>query len=197
MKEQDIYSFEMVRTASYAYHFFSAHTLVYLYDGRLHLRNQCGESLSVGRGDCAFIGRDSYSYLYAEPVADASCRMAFFSLSRQFLCEFYQTLDTMQRNIPRKHLSALHLLPCKPEMESFFHSLAPYIQDGQELSEEVLRVKMVEIVCCLLDMDKRYIPTLFDFAGTCKMGLLDLLRKETDTGIVWKNFDAGLFSKYN
>lgn len=197
MKEQDTYSFEVVRTASYAYHFFPVHTLVYLYGGRLQLRNQCGESLSVGRGDCAFIGRDSYSYLYAEPVSDASCRMTFFSLSRQFLCEFYQTLDTMQRNIPGEPLSALHLLPCKPETESFFHSLAPYMQNGQEPSEEVLRVKMVEIVCSLLDMDKRYIPTLFDFAGTCRMGLLDLLRKETDTGIVWKNFDTGLFSKYN
>lgn len=97
MKEQDTYSFEVVRTASYAYHFFPVHTLVYLYGGRLHLRNQCGESLSVERGDCAFIGRDSYSYLYAEPVSDASCRMTFFSLSRQFLCEFYQTLDAMQR----------------------------------------------------------------------------------------------------
>lgn len=161
------------------------------------MRNQCGESLSVERGNCAFIGRDSYSYLYAEPVSDASCRMTFFSLSRQFLCEFYQTLDAMQRNIPGEPLSVLHLLPRKPETESFFHSLAPYMQNGQEPSEEVLRVKMVEIVCSLLDMDNRYIPTLFDFAGTCKMGLLDLLRKETDTGIVWKNFDTGLFNKYN
>lgn len=196
MKGQDFYSFEVVRTASYACHFFPAHTLLYLYEGRLHLRNQCGESLNVERGDCAFIGRGSYSCLFAEPI-DTSCRMAFFSLTRQFLCEFYQTLDAALRDEGKDPFPALHLLPRQPVTESFFLSLFPYMQDGQEPSEEVLRVKMVEIVCSLLDMDNRYIPTLFDFAGTCKIGLLDLLKKETDAGIEWKNFDSVLYSKYN
>lgn len=92
-KVRNIYFFGSICTDSYARHFFSAHSLLYLYSGQLHLRNQCGEALTVGWGECAFIGRDSYSYLYTEPDADEPCRMAFFSLTRQFLCEFYQTLD--------------------------------------------------------------------------------------------------------
>lgn len=94
---QNIYFFGTVCTDSYARHIFSAHSLVYLYSGQLHLQNQCGEALTVGRGECAFIGRDSYSHLYAEPDADEPCRMTFFSLTRQFLCEFYQTLDPARR----------------------------------------------------------------------------------------------------
>ena len=60
-EEQDIYSFWSIHAASHAYHLFPRYTLVYLYSGQLHLRNQCGEALSIVRGDCAFIGRDSYS----------------------------------------------------------------------------------------------------------------------------------------
>ena len=29
------------------------------------MRNQCGETLNIERGDSAFIGRDSYSHIYA------------------------------------------------------------------------------------------------------------------------------------
>lgn len=194
---QNIYFFGTVCTDSYARHFFSAHSLVYLYSGQLHLRNQCGEALTVGRGECAFIGRDSYSHLYAEPAVDEPCRMAFFSLTRQFLCEFYQTLDPARRKIPAKPLSALHLLPHKPEIESFFHSLLPYIRSGRELSDEVLRLKMIELSCTLLDTDKRYVPTLFDFSGTCGMNLLDLLRKEEEAEIRWRKMPDELYSKMN
>ena len=65
--EQHIYFFESIDTVSQACHLFSNHTLVYLYSGRLYLRNQCGETLDIERGDSAFIGRDSYSHIYAEP----------------------------------------------------------------------------------------------------------------------------------
>ena len=65
--EQHIYFFESIDTESQACHLFSNHTLVYLYSGRLYLRNQCGETLDIERGDSAFIGRDSYSHIYAEP----------------------------------------------------------------------------------------------------------------------------------
>ena len=63
----------------------------------MNLRNQCGEELGIKREDCAFIGRDSYSSLYAEPDESGRCRVAFFSLTRRFLCEFYQTLDEAVR----------------------------------------------------------------------------------------------------
>ena len=80
--EQHIYFFESIDTVSQACHLFSNHTLVYLYSGRLYLRNQCGETLNIERGDSAFIGRDSYSHIYAEPELHEPCRVLFFSLPR-------------------------------------------------------------------------------------------------------------------
>ena len=91
--EQHIYFFESIDTVSQACHLFSNHTLVYLYSGRLYLRNQCGETLNIERGDSAFIGRDSYSHIYAEPELHEPCRVLFFSLPREFLCKFYHTLS--------------------------------------------------------------------------------------------------------
>lgn len=183
--EQDIYLFEETCRISHAYHLFSNHTLVYLYSGRLHLRNQCGERLSIERGDSAFIGRDSYSHLYAEPEPKVPCRMLFFSLSRQFLCEFYQTLDISVRKSLTKEFSALHRLKPSPEIESLFQSWVPYIQEKPAFSEAVLSLKMIEAVYALLNADERYIPTLFDFAGKCPMNMFNLLKEPGAKEIQW------------
>ena len=83
--EQNIYFHDTIDVVSHAYHLFQNHTLVYLYSGRLHLRNQCGETLSMVGGESAFIGKDSYSHLYAEPERDTHCSVLFFSLPRDFL----------------------------------------------------------------------------------------------------------------
>lgn len=82
--EQHIYFFESIDTVSQACHLFSNHTLVYLYSGRLYLRNQCGETLNIERGDSAFIGRNSYLHIYAEPELHEPCRVLFFSFPREF-----------------------------------------------------------------------------------------------------------------
>lgn len=76
--EQTVYSFNSVGTISHAYHLFPNHTLVYLYGGRLFMRNQCGETLTIEQDGSAFIGRDSYTYLYAEPEQHEPCRVLFF-----------------------------------------------------------------------------------------------------------------------
>ena len=196
-KVQNIYFFGSVCTDSYARHFFSAHTLVYLYGGQLHLRNQCGEALSIVRGDCAFIGRDSYSHLYAEPEVDAPCRMLYFSFPRHFLCEFYQTLDSSFRKHTMEVLPALHLLSACPGIESFFQSLVPYLHRKQLLPEALLQLKTIEVAYTLINMDKRYAANLFDFAGKCGMDVFDLLKPRVERDIVWKEFPFEPDNKLN
>ena len=132
--EQHIYFFESIDTVSQACHLFSNHTLVYLYSGRLYLRNQCGE-----------------------------------------------TLD----------------LPPTSETESLFRSWIPYMREGREISETVLRLKMTETVYALLNTDKRYIPTLFDFAGKCRMDMFDLLNKPMTKEIKWQELQFEPDSKLN
>ncbi|WP_410521630.1 hypothetical protein [Butyricimonas sp. RTP31003st1_G1_RTP31003_210430] len=94
--------------------------MVYLYSGQLYLRNQCCETLNIERGDSAFIGRNSYSYIYAEPELHEPCRVLFFSLPREFLCEFYQTLSLSDRKSSPTGHTALHSLPSTTKTESLF-----------------------------------------------------------------------------
>lgn len=195
--EQNIYFFETIDTISYAYHIFQNHTLVYLYSGRLYLRNQCGETLSIERGDSAFIGKDSCSHLYAEPEGKIPCRVLFFSLPRDFLCEYYQTLPASDRKLSVAELSALHRLESTPDTKSLFQSWIPYIQEKRELSEEVLRLKMAETVHTLLNTTKKYIPVLFDFAGRCRMNMFDLLKSPVEKEIKWQEFKYEPDNKLN
>lgn len=74
-------------------------------------------------------------------------------------------------------------------------SLLPYVRSGREPSEEVLRLKMIEIACTLLDTDKRYVPTLFDLNGTCRLKLLDLLKKSRICGSFGESCRMSLTTK--
>lgn len=195
--EQHIYFSMSIDAVSHAYHLFSCHTLAYLYSGKLHLRNQCGETLSMEQGDCAFIGRDSYSHLCAEPESGKPCRVLFFSLPRDFLCEYYQTLPESDHKLSVEELSALHRLDQTANIKSVFQSWIPYIQSGQELPDKVLRLKMMEAVYALLNTDERYIPTLFDFAGKCQMDMFDLLQEPVEKEIKWQEFVFEPYSKLN
>lgn len=195
--EQHIYFSMSIDAVSHAYHLFSCHTLAYLYSGKLHLRNQCGETLSMEHGDCAFIGRDSYSHLFAEPELGKPCRVLFFYLPRNFLCEYYQTLPESDRNLSVDELSALHRLEQRANIKSIFQSWIPYIQSGQELPDKVMRLKMMEAVYALLNTDGRYIPTLFDFTGKCQMDMFDLLQEPVEKEIKWQEFVFEPYSKLN
>lgn len=161
------------------------------------MRNQCGETLNIERGDSAFIGRDSYSHIYAEPELHEPCRVLFFSLPREFLCEFYHTLSLSDCKSSTMELSALHRLSSTSETESLFRSWIPYMREGQEIPETVLRLKMTEAVYALLNTDKRYIPTLFDFAGKCRMDMFDLLNKPMTKEIKWRELQSEPDSKLN
>lgn len=195
--QQHIYFPMSIEAVSHAYHLFSCHTLAYLYSGRLYLRNQCGEALRMEQGDCAFIGRDSYSYLYAEPEQGKPCRGLFFTLQRAFLCEFYQTLPASVRETSSTELPALHLLESTAETRSLFQSWFPYIQGNQDIPDKMLRLKMVEAVYALLNTDERYITTLFDFVGKCRMDMFDLLQKPIEKEIRWQEFNFEPYSKLN
>lgn len=148
------------------------------------------------QGNCAFIGWDSYSHLYAEPESGKPCRVLFFSLPREFLCEFYQTLPS-SRKLSVSEFSALHLLESTAETRGLFQSWFPYIQGNQEIPDKMLRLKMVEAIYALLNTDERYIPTLFDFAGKCQMNMFDLLQEPMEKRIKWKEFAFEPDSKLN
>ena len=173
---------------NYASHFFLNHTLVHIYKGELFLRNQCGESLVIKSGDTAFVGRDSHLQLYYEKDMDDTCLMSFLELPLPFLCEFYHTCDENSLDTHLDALSAMHLLPLRPEIESLFQSLIPYIKSEEEISGRILQLKRLEGAYSLLNINKRYAAILFDFVKTYRLNIYDLLKPQTTDKIIWKKF---------
>ena len=73
----------------------------------------------------------------------------------------------------------------------------PYIQNKQELSEELLRLKLVETIQTMLNITNRYASVLFDFAGKCQMNVFDLLKKPEEEDMEWKDLEIEPYNKLN
>ena len=74
----------------------------------------------------------------------------------------------------------------------YFSYFLLYFQEKQEPSDEVLRLKMTETVQTLLNTTRKYIPILFDFAGECRMNVIELLRKPVESEIKWQELKLSL-----
>lgn len=173
------------------------HVLVHIYNGILHIRNQYGTSIIMHPGDSAFICRNSYLSLFSEADANESCRMFFLDIPTTFLCGFYHTLDSSLLKTDGIPLSDLHLIPSGLEIDSLFQSLLPYITSNTKISDEVLRIKLMESTYALLKTNKQYAATLFDFAGKTKLTMFDLLRQQEQTDIKWVKIPCELHNKLN
>jgi AraC-like DNA-binding protein len=68
-------------------------------------------------------------------------------------------------------------LPKTPNLESLFLSMIPYFETDEEPQKEVIELKMQEGVLSLLNIDKAFFPTLFDFAEPWKIDILDFLNE--------------------
>ena len=67
------------------------------------------------------------------------------------------------------------LLPKLPQVESLFLSMMPYAESNVTPTDELMNLKLREGVLALLSADDRFYPTLFDFAESWKIDILDFL----------------------
>lgn len=164
----------------YSEHRFRNHVLVYVYSGTLEI---CGEQTSVylRKGECAFICRNEQVGMMACSENKASIHIIYLELPRNFLCEFYHTLPEQSTDSPKEVYIRLNKLPDRPEITSLFGSLIPYFKLSKKMSKELHRLKMAEAAYALLNIDRCYFDTLFDFIGCHKISILDILLEPNPT----------------
>ena len=154
------------------------HTLIYLCSGALEIEER-GKKTILHPGDCAFMRRDHRMWLQKYATAEKPYHSIVLKFSRNFLREFYQTLDTQQ--LPqetKREKTSLRILPFRrPDIRSLFESVAPYFTAGLKPSEEVLKLKMIEGIYVLLHTDKSLYASLFDFVEPWKIDILDYLNE--------------------
>ena len=151
------------------------HMLVYVYSGELIL-GEGGKRIIVKKNECVFLRRDNRVSMTKQPKGEEQFQGIFMVFKRNFLREFYQTLD--KKTLPleaEKYKPSVIKLSRTPDIESLFHSMKPYFDSDQEPAKELMQLKLQEGVYSLLSLDKRFCPALFDFTEPWKIDILDYL----------------------
>lgn len=99
------------------------HVLIYVYSGEMLVYDN-GRTLKVGEGNYVFIKRDHQVKLLKHTVGDAPYKAISIRFERNFLRDFFGTLDkaTLPKEVKRIRESAL-LLHQTPALQSLFLSL--------------------------------------------------------------------------
>ena len=151
------------------------HVLIYVYSGEMVVDDN-GYRMKVSEGNYIFIKRDHQVKLLKHTIGDAPYKAISIRFERNFLRDFFNTLDkaTLPKDVKRIREAAL-LLPKTPALQSLFLSLFPYTDANVKPKDEIIRLKMQEALYCLLDTDERFYPTLFDFNESWKLDLLPFM----------------------
>jgi AraC-like DNA-binding protein len=152
------------------------HYLAYVYSGELEI-NERGKTSRIHKGECVFIRKDNQVSMTKQPKNGEQFKSIFMSFPRNFLREFYQTLDKKQlpENARRDKVSVWKLPSDRPDIISLFESMTPYFDSSIQPTEELIKLKLQEGLLVLLNTDKNFYSSLFDFSEPWKIDILGFL----------------------
>ena len=153
------------------------HYLVYVYSGEYILEEGKDKKRTIIRpGECVFMRRDNQVNMYKQPKGGEPFKGIFMTFKRNFLRGLYQKIE--RKNLPldaKKHKNSIIKLPQTPDITGLFQSMIPYFDSSVKPSEEIMTLKLMEGVYSLLNIDNRFLPTLFDFTEPWKIDILDFM----------------------
>lgn len=153
------------------------HFMIYIFTGELALKDIVkNEEIIISAGECVFVRRDHRLNFYKQPAGSEQYKGITMAFDQSFLRNYYQSLN--QHSIPvdvEPIETSVIKLPSLPNIKSLFISMLPYFDSEVEPLEEVMKFKQQEGVLTLLNMDKSFYPTLFDFTEPWKIDILDFL----------------------
>lgn len=184
MEKLDVFDCSNVFIASYftdnrdCAHCNHEHTLIYIYSGELEITERNKKTI-LKSGDCAFMRRDNRMWLQKRVKEGKPYRSIVLKFSREFIREFYQTLN--RRELPanaRRNKSSLYLLPSnRPDIRSLFESIVPYFDAEERPADEVLKLKMIEGIYIILNTDVNLYASMFDFIDPWKIDIMEFMEK--------------------
>lgn len=153
------------------------HNLKYVLKGEMEI-DDGQKKLIVKAGECVFIRRDHCVNLRKYPLKDEDFQCITLEFHRDFLrrCYHQNVFDVPESRLEKIEKSVV-LLKGYPQLESLFLSMMPYTSSLLNPSEALMNLKLEEGVLALLSIDERFFPTLFDFAESWKIDILDFLNE--------------------
>ena len=165
------------------------HVLVYVYSGIMYVEFGKKE-FSVKAGEYVFLKRDHQVRLYktayeGRPYKAINIRLEG-DILRRYLSEHQSQVRMIREN--RRLRDAAVKLPHIPETDELFHRLAPYTDKTKEPPDGLITQTVNQAVECLLRMDDRFYPTLFDFCEMWKINLSDFMEQNFTNDLLLKEF---------
>lgn len=144
------------------------HIIAYIYSGEL-LLSYGQDSLTFVAGDTLLVPRNQLSRSIKNPLKGEPFTCVSMALPEEELRKFYEhhsILESWTENISKQRPINSH-----PLLESFFASLLPYFDMQDELPDELVSVKVQEVLTIIDQVDKRASAILGTFS---EIGKIDL-----------------------
>ncbi len=147
----------------------------YVYSGEMILDNG-NERIHVRKGQCVFIPRYHHITMYKKTFEGEKYCGIFLMFTRNFLHEMYGKLGYNRRSSNAQKLdNSVVILPDTVELASLFASMTPYLNPDIKPKDEFMELKLQEGLMTLLSIDKRFVPTMFDFSDPWKIDILNFM----------------------
>lgn len=144
------------------------HIVAFIYSGELIL-TYGKNTLTFVAGDTVLVPKNQLSRSIKRPIREEPFKCVTMALPEDQLRKFYQKqpiLESWTDNISKQRPVTSH-----PLLESFFTSLLPYFEMRDELPEELLAIKIKEVLSIIDTVDKRASSILGTFS---EIGKIDL-----------------------
>ena len=151
------------------------HTLIYLYGGELIVEEN-NKQTKIHRGQCIFIRKDNRILLTKRARGEEQFKAIFMHLTRDLLRDFFHKLNGNRLpQVTAKFKNSLVEMPYSLEVESLFQSLTPYFDASVTPSDQIMQLKKLEGIYCLLNIDEKFYSCLFDFSDPWKIDILNFM----------------------
>ena len=157
-------------------HRMPAHSIIFVRSGKLVIEGR-ETTDEVMADNFVFVRRDCSVNVTKVPLDGHPYRGINFSLPRKELKEYYNRVAATCKRLHGLGPigKTVNVLPRTVALKSLFDSFLPYTDSGETPADEWLRLKVHEAVMCLLAIDDRFYPTLFDFNEAWKIDLMDFM----------------------
>lgn len=153
------------------------HALILVCQGEIDIID--GErSITIKKGEYVFLKKDCQIRIHKHSAGEVPYSAMSIRFKRPTLRNYFRKVESM--NIPsgvaRFNEAAIPIAP-NLYLDSLFASLRPFLESGTEPSKQFIDMKCAEALDCLLRINSRFYPTLFDFNDLWKIDLLKFMEE--------------------
>lgn len=165
------------------------HVLVYVYAGVMHIEYD-NNKFTVRAGQYVFLKRDHLVSLFKTSDEGETYKAINICLGNKVLQQYASTHKEQIRNIHEKaRIKESALIPPEaPEIKALFNQLLPYYDKSlispNGFTEEITN----KAIDCLLLIDDKFYPTLFDFLNTWRINLPEFMEENFTNDMTIREF---------